>query len=46
MENKELEEKMVNLFLNGYGLDGHPSAGPAGDSGAARGRVYKFGQIH
>jgi hypothetical protein len=30
MENKELEEKMANLYLNGYRPDGH---GPR-DAGA------------
>jgi hypothetical protein len=27
MENKELEEKMVNLYLDGYGPDGPPAPG-------------------
>jgi hypothetical protein len=35
MENKELEEKMVNLYLNRYGPDGHghrdAGATPVGD---------------
>jgi hypothetical protein len=27
MENKELEEKMANLYLDGYGPDGPPAPG-------------------
>jgi hypothetical protein len=27
MENKEFEEKMVDLYLNGYGSDGPPGGG-------------------
>jgi hypothetical protein len=27
MENKELKEKMMNLYLDGYGPDGPTSAG-------------------
>jgi hypothetical protein len=34
MENKELEEKMANLYLDGYGPDGPPAPGDGAGDGA------------
>jgi hypothetical protein len=43
MENKELKEKMANLYLNGYRLDGHgprdAGATPVGDGNGSGSRT-------
>jgi hypothetical protein len=38
MENKELEKKMANMYLDGYGPDGPPTHGD-GAGGAGSGVV-------
>jgi hypothetical protein len=35
MENRKLEEKMANLYLNGYGPDGPPIPDISGSSTGA-----------
>jgi hypothetical protein len=46
MENKELEEKMVNLYLDGYEPDGHGScdagATPVGDGNGSISRTWEL----
>jgi hypothetical protein len=37
MENKELKEKMANLYLDGYGPDGPPSPGDGAGAGGGVG---------
>jgi hypothetical protein len=43
MENKDLKEKMANLYLNGYRLDGHgprdAGATPVGDGNGSGSRT-------